>query len=200
MLRKKLHAEAASDQEKATPIMTQISDTQNRYGLVSRTFHWGMAALFAAQFLSAAARWALPRENALRETLWSYHTNLGITLFILVLLRGAWGLANISRRPSHTGAIAQAATLGQVAMYALMVIVPLVKLVAAAGSKRGLSYFGLEVFPARDVEIAWTQVLAEWHGEMGWVLALLILGHMTMALVWHRLIKRDDVLATMAGR
>ena len=41
--------------------MTSITDSPDRYGLVSRFFHWGMAALFAAQFASAAAHWALPR-------------------------------------------------------------------------------------------------------------------------------------------
>ena len=51
--------------------MTQLIDRPDRYGLVTRLFHWGMAALFAAQFASAAAHWALPRENPLRETLWT---------------------------------------------------------------------------------------------------------------------------------
>lgn len=180
--------------------MTQLLDNPNRFGLVSRGLHWGMAVLFAAQFLSAAAHGALPRENALRETLWSYHTSLGTTLFLLVLLRGAWGLANSSRRPKNTGALGQAATVGQVAIYVLMVAVPLVRLFAAAGNTRGLSYFGLQIFPARETAIAWMQVPAELHGAMGWILALLIVGHIGMAVVWHRLIKRDDVLASMAGR
>jgi len=35
---------------------------------------------------------------------------------------------------------------------------------------------------------------------MGWILALLVVGHIAMAVVWHRIIRRDDVLATMAGR
>jgi cytochrome b561 len=180
--------------------MTQISDSPNRYGLISRTLHWGMAILFAAQFLSAAAHWALPRENALRDTLWSYHPTLGMTLFLLVLLRGVWGLANIARRPSHGGTMGRAAAAGHIALYGLMVIVPFSRLLAAAGGTRGLSYFGLQVFPARETEVAWMQTLSEWHGEMGWILALLVIGHAAMAIIWHHLIKRDDVLTSMAGR
>ncbi|MBB5722087.1 cytochrome b561 [Loktanella ponticola] len=179
--------------------MTKLSDTPNRFGLVSRIFHWGMAALFAMQFLSAAAHWALPRENALRETLWSYHTNLGATLFMLVLLRGIWGLLNMKNRPAHVGGVmGKAAKFGQAGLYAFMIIVPAVRLLAAFGSKRGFSYFGMQVFPPRETAIAWTQAAAEWHGEMGWILVALVLGHIAMAIVWHRLIQRDDVLKRMA--
>ena len=180
--------------------MTSLADRPDRYGPVTRALHWGMAVLFAAQFLAAAAHWALPRENELRELLWSYHPDLGTTLFLLVLIRGAWGLANMSRRPPHSGAIGRAAVVGHVAIYALMVIVPSVRLLAAAGSDRGLSYLGIPVFSARETEIAWTQVAAEWHGEMGWVLALLVLGHIAMATVWHHRIQRDGTLERMLGR
>lgn len=177
--------------------MTMIKDTSLRYGYVSRMLHWGMALLFAAQFLSAAARWALEREHPVREVLWSYHATLGTTLFLLVLLRGAWGLANMTNRPPHSGPIGTAALAGHITIYTLMVIVPGVRLLAAAGSTRGLNYLGVQIFPAREVEIAWTQIASEWHGEMGWILALLVVGHITMAVVWHRIIRKDDVLNRM---
>jgi len=180
--------------------VTQLSDTPTRYGAVSWLLHWGMAALFAAQFISAAAHWALPRENTLRELLWGYHTTLGVTLFALILVRGLWGLANIQRRPTNAGLMGQAAVAGHVVLYALMVIVPGVRLLAAAGGTRGLSYFGVQIFLPQTAEVAWMQAPAEWHGELGWILALVVLGHIFMAVVWHRLIQRDDVLSTMAGR
>ncbi|SNT75669.1 cytochrome b [Paracoccus seriniphilus] len=178
--------------------MTQLTDRPDRYGLVSRVLHWGMAAMFAAQFLSAWAHWALPREDALRGILWSWHFDLGMTLFILVLLRGAWGLANLARRPSHSGLMGQATAIGHLAIYALMVIVPLVRIVAGAGGEHGLHYLGLQIFPARETPIAWTQAVAEWHGEMGWILAVLVLGHIAVAVLWHRVVRHDDVLSRMA--
>ena len=178
--------------------MTHLLDRPDRFGTVSRTFHWGMAALFALQFLSAGARWALPRENALRETLWSYHQTLGMTLFLLVLLRGAWGLYNLRARPGHGGLVGRAAVAGHAAIYALMIFVPAVRILAAAGGTRGLSYLGLQIVPPRETAIAWTQPLAEWHGEAGWILAALVLGHIAMAVGWHRMVKRDGVLSRMA--
>lgn len=180
--------------------MIKLSDSPDRYGLVTRILHWGMAILFLAQFISAAAHWALPRENALREALWSYHTNLGVTLFLLAFLRGIWGLLNMPKRPPHSGLVGQAATAGHMVIYALMVIVPAVRILASAGGTRGLNYFGMNIFPARQAEIAWMQVPAEWHGEMGWILALVVLGHIAMAAIWHHLILRDDTMHRMAGQ
>ena len=180
--------------------MSRVQDQPDRYGAVTRVLHWGMAILFAAQFLSAAAHWALPRENAIREALWGYHVTLGITLFLLVLLRGVWGLINLRRRSSHGGdLLGRAAAAGHAALYALMVLVPGVRLLAAAGSERGLTYLGMTVFAPRETGIAWMRAPAEWHGELGWILALLVLGHIAMAVGWHHLVKRDGALSRMAG-
>lgn len=177
-----------------------IFDSESRYGTVTRVLHWGMAILFAAQFLSAAARALLPRGDAFRDAVWSYHTALGTTLFLLVFLRGIWGLLNLSRRHRHEGLLGKAAVYGHTAIYALMILVPATRLLAAAGNDRSFSYLGMEIFPAREVKIAWMQAPAEWHGELGWLLAVLVIGHIVMAIGWHQLIKRDDTLRRMAGR
>lgn len=180
--------------------MPALYDTPDRYGSLSRALHWGMAALFLVQFASAAAHFLLPRENPLREALWSLHTPLGITLFLLVLLRGAWGLVNLKRRPAaDAGLIGKAATAGHIALYALMVLVPGTRLLAAAGGTRGLEYLGIQLFAPNATETAWMQAPAEWHGELGWLLALLVVGHIVMAVGWHQIIKRDSTLRRMAG-
>ena len=178
--------------------MTSFTDSPDRYGLVSRLFHWGMAALFALQFASAAAHWALPRENTLRDALWRYHPDLGVTLLLLVLLRGAWGLWNLSNRPTEMDLMGYAAKAGHAGLYALMVIVPAIKIIGSAGGTRGFSYLGFQIFPAQDATIAWTKTISEWHGTLGWILAAVVLGHIGAAIVWHQLIKRDGVLKRMA--
>lgn len=179
--------------------MTNLVDSPTQYGFVSKVLHWGMAILFAAQFLSAGLRWALPREHPVRDFFWSYHTDLGITLFLLVFIRGIWGLKNLRQRPTHSGFVGRAAVAGHLAIYALMVIVPTVRIIASAGSTRGLDYVGIPIFPARDMEIKWLTSVAEWHGEMGWILGLLVLGHIAMAIGWHHFIKRDGSLKRMTG-
>ncbi|WP_417249489.1 cytochrome b [Celeribacter sp.] len=178
--------------------MMKLTDSPERYGLISRFLHWGMAILFAMQFASAAAHWALPRGSSLRETLWAYHVNLGVTLLLLVVLRGLWGLWNLRARPTEAGPMGKAAKAGHAALYALMAIVPSLKIIGAAGGTRGFSYLGFQIFPARETAIAWTKTISEWHGALGWSLAILVLGHIGAALVWHHLVKRDNVLKRMA--
>lgn len=179
--------------------MAGFTDTAERYGTVTRALHWGMAALFAAQFFSAGIRVLLPREHPFRELVWSYHSTLGATLFLLVILRGFWGLAMVPRRPGHRGPFGRVAVAGHLALYGLMVIVPSLRLIAAAGSTGGFSYLGIQIFPPRETEIAWMRAMAEYHGELGWLLFLLVLGHIGFAVVWHHLIRRDGTLGRMAG-
>lgn len=113
--------------------MRHLSERPDRFGPVSRAFLWSMAALFALQYSSAAAHWALPRDTILRETLWNYHVDLGLTLFLLLLLRRMWGLCNFRQRPRHQGPVGREASAGNAALYLLMMIVPSVQIMAAAG-------------------------------------------------------------------
>lgn len=101
---------------------------------------------------------------------------LGTTLFPVALLRGVWGLANIVKRPPNP------ASSG---------------LPPWSGTGE-FSYLGIHIYPAREVEVAWMQAAAEWHGEMGRLLALLVLGHIAMALVWHHTVRKYGVLKRMA--
>ncbi|TXN01604.1 cytochrome b, partial [Methylobacterium sp. WL103] len=89
--------------------MARWLDTPERYGPVSRGFHWLMAALFAWQFTGALLYVGIG-DTALTRFVGSSHFTLGFTLFVLVLLRGAWGLANLRRRPPHPGRAGRAPT------------------------------------------------------------------------------------------
>ncbi len=86
-------------------------DTPQRYGRVSRAFHWLMAALFAWQF-AGALLYVTIGDKAITRFVGGSHFTLGFTLFVLVLFRGIWGLANIRRRPIHDGRLGRAAYSG----------------------------------------------------------------------------------------
>lgn len=66
------------------------------------------------------------------------------------------------------------------------------------GDPREHTYLGKTVFAPRETGIAWMQAPAEWHGEHGWVLALLVPGHIATAVGWHLLVRRDGALSRMA--
>jgi len=176
-------------------------DTPQRYGLVSRALHWGMAAVFAWQFTGMAVKILVGRHPVTAFMVGS-HASVGTLLMLLVLLRGAWGLANTRRRPRHApGPLGRLATAGHLLLYAMMLVVPSLALLRAAGSGRGLAFFGIPVFPPFEGgPVGWMVAPANAaHGLLAWTLLALVAGHVLMVVV-HRWLWRDDVLQRMAGR
>lgn len=174
-------------------------DSPTRYGLISRVLHWGMAALFAWQFTGMALRLLLGR-TPLTAIMVGSHAPIGTLLFALVLVRGAWGLYNLRRRPAHgTSVVGLLSRLGHAALYLLMLVVPALALVRQYGSGRAFAPFGIPLMEASErVESLMAPGNAA-HGLLAWVLLALVAGHIGMVLV-HRYRWRDDTLARMAGK
>ncbi|MCZ0733263.1 cytochrome b [Phreatobacter sp. AB_2022a] len=174
-----------------------IFDDRQGYGVVSRALHWLMAGLFAWQFAGALVHLLAPQSGA-RQLFWPTHTTVGFSLLLLVLLRGAWGLANARRRQQQASRrLGRAALVGHLAIYALMVTVPVLALVRTYGGGRAFSYFGLTIFSATGNRVP--ELMAPGnalHGPLGWTLFALILGHVAMSFV-HRFAWKEDVIGPM---
>ncbi len=102
---------------------TRMMDHDHGYGLVSRFFHWFMALLLLWQLISAALHFAFD-EAPVTDFFFGFHFSNGVLLLCLALLRGIWGLLNLSRRPPHRRGIERLAALGHVLIYLLMIAVP----------------------------------------------------------------------------
>lgn len=166
------------------------------YGLVSRFFHWAMALLVLYQIFTATLHYFLD-DTAITDFFFSWHFSNGVLLLCLAVLRGAWGLINLSRRPAHDQGIHRLAAVGHVVMYALLIAIPTIALVRAYGSEHAFSPFGIDLFAARDAKIEWmTNFGNEWHGFFGWILFTLIAGHIVMAFV-HSYVWKQPMIARM---
>lgn len=75
-------------------------DTKERYGLITRVFHWGMAVLIVWQFLKFFDR-INDGEHWVGETLVQWHGSIGIVLLLLVVLRMVWAWLQSNNRPEH---------------------------------------------------------------------------------------------------
>ncbi|MCJ2134924.1 cytochrome b [Methylobacterium sp. J-026] len=185
-----------SPADRAGPVRAVWRDTPQGYGRVSRGFHWLMAALFAWQFAGALLYVGLG-DTALTRFVGGSHFTLGFTLFALVLLRGAWGLANLTRRPPHAGRLGRAAVAGHAVIYALMIVVPGLALLRQYGSGKPFSPYGLPVMAARDGKIDWMVAPGDLlHHWLAFLLLAVLLGHIAMA-VLHRVLWNDAVLTRM---
>ncbi|MDO5643211.1 MAG: cytochrome b [Paracoccus sp. (in: a-proteobacteria)] len=173
-------------------------DTPQAYGRVTRALHWIMAALILWQFLGMGLRLGFGRQPFV-STFVGSHQPVGLILLGLILARMIWAFAMRRRRPAHLR-LAWAARLGHGALYALMLVVPLLALIRAWGGARAFAPFGFQIFPARDPAVEWAVTLGDMlHGELAWVLAVLIAGHVAMVIL-HERVWRDGTLARMTGR
>ena len=172
-------------------------DTRQRYGTVSRVFHWGMALLVAWQALKFFDR-IDDGEHWVGQTLVPWHVSIGTLILLLVVLRILWALKQRNNRPLApppplVGFLAKA---GHFALYAALVLMPLTGIAILVGNGYGLKAFGVELI-ARGEKIEWLAELGgSLHSPVAWLLLLMLVGHGGMALV-HHFIRKDDVLRRM---
>lgn len=180
----------------------QIMDSPARYGAVTRFFHWGLALLILWQFFGMVLKNALGRDHALAGAVAGTHGSVGFVIFILVWLRVAWALMNRRNRPGHDGAVpGWAVRFGHMALYGLMLFVPTVAVLRAFGGERPFAVFGLQLSAGRPegqgIEVLTSS--AALHGEMAWLLGVLIVGHVLMV-IFHTAVLKDRSFAKMAAR
>ncbi len=172
-----------------------LTDNTEHYGIVSKVFHWGIALLLLWQFLSASAHFFF-EDTAIEAFFWPTHKPLGVILLMLMVLRLIWYLINRANRPQSVSPLAK---LGHITMYLLITVIPIVALLRQYGSGRTFELFGVTIFPGFEGEkIQWMLDLgSDFHGELGWVLLLLIIGHIFMTYVHQKSPTKQNVLSRM---
>jgi cytochrome b561 len=163
--------------------------------------HWLLLLLLAAVYASMGLKGLLPKGSASREAMATWHYMLGLAVFVLVWLR------LVVRLCGPTPAIAPAPPAWQhavasgmhVALYALMIGVPLLGWLTLSAKGKPVPFFGL-AFPAligahKDT----AQQLKDLHETCGTVGYGLIAGHAVVAL-WHHYGRRDNALQLMLPR
>ncbi|RZO83716.1 MAG: cytochrome b [Oceanococcus sp.] len=174
------------------------ADSSTRYGTLTRILHWSMAVLFAIQFTSAMAHYGF-EDSAFEALFWPWHKPLGFVLLVLAALRLAWALAQRTQRPPS---VSLAARLGHIALYLLMISIPALALIRQYGSGRSFEPFGLPLMGGFDgAKIDWMVDLGSLlHGELGWLLFVLVCGHALMVLIHRMQGAQHDVWPRMWGK
>lgn len=177
-------------------------DSRNRFGLLSRALHWGMAYLLIWQFGMILA-WRMFPDAELLKTVarfGPYYGTVGILTAVLVVLRALWAFANRNRRPGYAGGMAGfGARVGHAGLYLLMFATPAVALLRTFGRGDGWQLWSIPIVPSTGQRIDWLISLGNsTHRVLAWALCLLIVGHVVMALL-HGLLFRDGVFGRMAG-
>ncbi|WP_455385624.1 cytochrome b [Acidihalobacter prosperus] len=175
-----------------------LRSTSIRWGAVARFFHWSVALLILAQATIGLYMIGLPLSVA-KLKIFLLHKSLGLTVFALVLLRLAWRLYDARPLPPVGMATWQQrlARLTHLALYLLLVVMPLSGWVYNSASGFPLPWFGLVQLPAiapTSKSLAAAALLV--HKSAFWSLMVLLALHVGAALDHHWRVG-DDVLRRM---
>ena len=169
-------------------------DTKERYGRISRIFHWGMAVLIAWQLLKFFDRIA-EGEHWVGQVLVPWHVSIGSLLLLLVVLRLIWAIRQKDNRPDQDPALAIWVKAGHGLLYLGILLMPVLGIFYLLGNGYGWKVFGVQLL-AKGEEIPWMAAVGSLHSPLAWILLVLIVGHIGMAL-WHQFVRRDGVLRRM---
>jgi len=159
--------------------------------------HW-----LTALFLAIAAALILIRDDvdgrSLRLWLLEGHRHFGLFVLLLFLARVAYRF-RAGKLPSegNTSALIRiAAGTTHMALYALLLIQPVLGWALSSAEDKPVHFFGitLPALVASDEDLADT--LTVWHQNVAWVLLALITLHIGAAL-WHHFVLRDRTLRMM---
>lgn len=170
-----------------------------RYDFTARTLHWAMAAIIFAAIALGIYTSYLPPGTGPRPALLDIHKSLGLTALVLIVFRIVYRLARGEppyREPprflSH-----MAAKLAHAGLYGLMLFMPVTGYLYSAAGGYSLPWFGLISWPRLATPDKPLSLSGQHLHHIGaWSIAALLVAHV-LAVIWHRWIKKDEVLARM---
>ena len=165
---------------------------------VAKGLHWLMAALLLGLLALGLYMTDLPLSPE-KLLLYSWHKWLGVSAFLLLWCRLLWRLTH--RAPAApegvSAGMARLATLGHLALYALMLLIPLSGWLMSSAKGVPTVWFGLWPIPdllPRDRALG--DALQLVHRALNYLLMATIAGHVAAAL-WHHTVRKDDTLRRM---
>ena len=168
----------------------------DRYGLLSIALHWLMLVLFVAVYASIELRELYPKGSDPREALKTWHYMLGMSVFFLVWLRvvihaTAGPPPFVHPEPGRWQALA--ARLMHVALYLLMILMPLAGWLILSAEGKAVPFFGLQL-PALVGENKELAGLAKEIHETTGTVGYWLIGLHAAAALFHHYILRDNTL------
>lgn len=171
-----------------------------RYSRALVSLHWLMFLLFVAVYATIELRVLFPKGTDTRELMKALHFMLGLSVMLMVVLR--LGARWFSAKPvPDTTTTLQAwthrlASAGHLALYALMIGMPMLGWLYLSAAGKPIPFFGLELPALMSPDKAFSKNIKELHEAIGTAGYWLIGMHVTAALGHHYLLK-DRLLERM---
>jgi len=173
-------------------------NTPVRYGSLSTGLHWLMLLLFVAVYATIDLRELFEKGSDPREMLKTWHFMLGMLVFVLVWLRIAARFSgptpDIHPEPARIQMLS--AKLLHLALYGLMIGMPLTGWLLLSAAGKPIPFFGLELPALIGENKDLAGQIKELHEVVG-TTGYFLIGLHAVAALYHHYIKRDDTLTRM---
>lgn len=178
-------------------MVTQITDNDQRYGLVTRVLHWGVAGSLVALVVLGWVSEDLPKSQ--QSSLMELHISLGIGFLALVVARIGWRVWRGWPKFRETGSrlIQRLGRWTHLAMLGLMVLLPVTGLMIVSSAGQDSSFFGLFTLPPVSPESRFLQEGVEEVHEVLVNTVLFLIGLHVLAALKHKYFDRDGVTERM---
>ena len=175
----------------------QLTNTENRYGLVSIVFHWTMAFIVILMLCLGLYMTNLP-VSLQKLKLYGWHKEWGLIILMLISMRFLWRLFSIIPSLSELPWWERkAAKVVHWAFYIVLFAMPVTGWLMSSFASLPVSFFGLFVMPDIVSPSEEKRMLfAEIHEWLTYILIAMIVLHVAAALK-HYVIDKDDILQRM---
>ena len=172
--------------------------TAARYSKPVVILHWLMLLLMIGVYAFIELKVLFVKGTPPPELMKTIHFTLGLTVFLFVIVRIYFRITSATPaiQPALNPIMHYISTVMHLALYALMIAMPIAGWLILSAAGKPIPFYGLELPPliAKNKELAKT--IKELHETAGSIGYFLIAGH-ALAGLFHHYIKRDNTLARM---
>lgn len=175
-----------------------MRNTTERYGSLSIGLHWLMLLLLIAVYACIELRDFYPKGSDPREALKTWHFMLGLSVFVLVWVRifARISAASPQTIPEPAAWQSLSAKLMHLALYVLMIAMPILGWLLLSAAGKPIPFFGLELpaLVSKNKDLA--DLIKEIH-ETGGTVGYFLVGFHAVAALFHHYVVRDNTLQRM---
>ena len=175
----------------------------NKYSKMAISLHWIMAILILVLFCLGWYMEDIEKGTEARTFFFKLHKNIGITVFLLLIVRIIWAI--FDKRPALPATLAnwqrRLATAVHHSLYLFMVIQPLTGYISSNFTKYKTSFWGVIDLPKlAEQNTEMNDLFTALHACSSIVLLVLILIHMAGAFAYLYLNHENVLVRMMPGK
>jgi len=177
-----------------------VAAASARYSSAQRALHWLSVLTIAAAYIAIEVRGDLPKTHAWRPFVTQLHFWAGLSVLAMLPLRLAlrWRYPTPPIEPAPGWLATRLAGITHVAMYAVLLVQPVLGMLAAAGGGKLIvvPLLGLALPGLIAASHAAEERFEDWHEELG-ELFYFVIALPVAAALWHHVVRRDCTLRRM---